>query len=178
MPDWKQELAKRLEHLEIDPGREAAIIEELSQHLDDRYEELLLGGSSESEARRTVLEELERSDIPASALPSTVSNSARRAPLTPAALPSGNLFADFTRDLKFGVRSLINVPAFSFFAILTLALGIGATTTVFTVVNTLLLHPLPAPDPSRLACLYTTDLKNQRTSSDVLPISYLNLKDY
>ena len=105
-------------------------------------------------------------------------NSARRAPLTPAALPSGNLFADFTRDLKFGVRSLIKVPAFSFFAILTLALGIGATTTVFTVVNTLLLHPLPAPDPSRLACLYTTDLKNQRTSSDVLPVSYLNLKDF
>jgi len=178
MPDWKQELTKRLEHLEIDPGREASIIEELSQHLDDRYEELLLAGSSDSEASRTVLEELERGEIPASALPSTVRSSARRGPLTPPALPSGNLFADFTRDLKFGLRSLIKVPAFSFFAILTLALGIGATTTVFTVVNTLLLHPLPAPDPSRLACLYTTDLKNQRTSGDVLPISYLNLKDY
>jgi putative ABC transport system permease protein len=178
MPDWKQEIASRLEHLKLDPGREAAIIEELSQHLDDRYEELLLKGSSESEARHTVLEELDLGELTASALPSTVRNSARRAPLTPAALPSGNLFADFIRDLKFGLRSLVKVPAFSFFAILTLALGIGATTTVFTVVNTLLLHPLPARDPSGLVSLYTTDLKNQRTSSNTLPISYVNLKDY
>jgi predicted permease len=178
MHDWKQELARRLEHLRIETGREAAIIEELSQHLDDRYEELLLGGSTESEARQTVLEELDLGELPASALPPSVRNSARKGPLAPARSPSGNLFADLVRDLKFGLRSLGKAPAFSLFAIFTLALGIGATTTVFTVVNTLLLHPLPARDPSRLACLYTSDLGNQRTSSNTLPISYLNLKDY
>jgi len=57
-------------------------------------------------------------------------------------------------------------------------LGIGASTTVFTVVNSLLLHPLPAQDPSRLVSLYTTELKNQKQSDSLLPISYLNLKDY
>jgi predicted permease len=90
----------------------------------------------------------------------------------------GNLLADLLRDLKYGLRSMTRAPAFSFFAILALALGIGASTTVFTVVNTLLLHPLPAQDPSRLVSLYTTDLKNQKQSASLLPISYMNLKDY
>ena len=55
MPDWKQEIGRRLADLRIEPTREAAIIEELSQHLEDRYEELLSAGSSESDARQTVL---------------------------------------------------------------------------------------------------------------------------
>src|ERR1700757_1538354 len=68
-------------------------------------------------------------------------------------------------------------PAFSFFAVLTLALGIGASTTVFTIVNTLLLHPLPARDPSGLVCVYTTDVKNGKQSDSLLPTSYSNLQD-
>jgi predicted permease len=95
-----------------------------------------------------------------------------------AASGSGNLLADLLRDVKYGLRSMTRAPAFSLFAILALALGIGASTTVFTIVNTLLLHPLPAQDPSRLVSLYTTDLKNQKQSASLLPISYLNLKDY
>jgi predicted permease len=94
------------------------------------------------------------------------------------ATSGGNLLADLLRDLRYGLRGMTRAPAFSFFVILALALGIGASTTVFTVVNTLLLHPLPAQDPSRLVSLYTTDLKNQKQSASLLPISYLNLKDY
>ena len=95
-----------------------------------------------------------------------------------ASSPSGNLFLDFVRDLKYGLRSLAKAPVFSIFAILTLALGIGASTTVFTVVNTLLLHPLPARNPSELVSLYTTETKSQKQSGSLLPMSYLNLKDY
>ena len=177
MPDWKQEIGRRLADLRIEPTREAAIIEELSQHLEDRYEALLSAGSSESDARQTVLEELEGSELLAAALPSS-ERGLRLNATPPAALASGNLFSDLLRDLRFGLRSMSRAPAFSFFAILTLALGIGASTTVFTVVNTLLLHPLPARDPSRLVCLYTTELRNQKQSGGLLPISYLNLKDY
>jgi predicted permease len=95
-----------------------------------------------------------------------------------AAAASGNLLADLLRDLKYGLRTMARAPGFSLFAILALALGIGASTTVFTVVNSLLLHPLPAQDPSRLVSLYMTDLKDQKQSASLLPISYLNLKDY
>src|SRR6202789_1139383 len=74
----------------------------------------------------------------------------------PALAVSGwaNLLADLLRDVKFGLRSMTRAPSFSLFAILALALASGASTTVFTIVNTLLLHPLPAQDPSRLVSLY------------------------
>jgi predicted permease len=81
-------------------------------------------------------------------------------------------------DVRFGLRSLSRSPVFSVFAIFTIALGIGATTTVFTLVNTILLHPLPVHDPSHLVAIYATDLKAQKQSGSLLPISYPNLKDY
>lgn len=63
MPDWKEEIRKRLSGLGCAPTREAEIIEELSQHLDDRYEESLLGGATEEEAYRAALLEITGSDL-------------------------------------------------------------------------------------------------------------------
>ena len=177
MPDWKQEVAGRLAVQHIDPARSAAIIDEVSQHLQDRYQQLLSAGTEESEACRRVLEELENSDRFAAALPSGLRRRSRDSP-PQAELPSGNLAFDLFRDMRYGFRSMLRAPGFSFFAILTLALGIGASTTVFTLVNTLLLHPLPVQDPSHLVCVYTTDVKGQKQSGNLLPTSYLNLKDY
>ena len=99
-------------------------------------------------------------------------------PQTPAKPDLRTLLSDLLRDGKLGLRNLFRAPVFSFFAILTLALGVGASTTVFTLVNTLLLHPLPAPAPSKLVCVYTTGAKNQKQSGNLMPTSYLNLKDY
>ena len=58
MPDWTHHLRQRLTHLDLDGGREAEIVEELSQHLDERYEELRRHGSSEAEACRVAMDEL------------------------------------------------------------------------------------------------------------------------
>jgi predicted permease len=60
----------------------------------------------------------------------------------------------FTRDLRFSLRSFSRNPGFSAIAILTLALGIGANTAVFSVVDAVLLKPLPYPEPGRLLKLY------------------------
>jgi len=177
MPDWKKEIASRLPNLSTETGTAAPVIEELSQHLEDRYEEMCLAGSTEAQAHAAVLKELENKEVLAAALRLAKPNSS--ANTTPAAqAASGNLLSDLLRDVRFGLRSMIRTPAFSFFAVLTLALGIGASTTVFTVVNTLLLHPLPVHDPSQLVCVSTTDLKTQNKSASLLPISYPNLKDY
>jgi len=60
---------------------------------------------------------------------------------------------DSVRDLRYGIRCLIRSPGFSMVVILTLALGIGANTMIFSVINSLLLRPLPYPEPEQLVTL-------------------------
>ena len=60
------------------------------------------------------------------------------------------IVSTFADDLRHALRNMRRNPSFALTAILTLALGIGATTSVFTVVNAVLLKPLPYPDPDRL----------------------------
>ncbi|MEP6783463.1 MAG: hypothetical protein ABI983_07315, partial [Acidobacteriota bacterium] len=65
---------------------------------------------------------------------------------------------DFPRDLRLGFRLLFRSPGFAATAILTLALGIGATTALFTVVNAVLLEPLPFPDSGKLIQVWRSEL--------------------
>jgi putative ABC transport system permease protein len=58
------------------------------------------------------------------------------------------------KDLRFGARTLIKNPGFSVIAILVIALGVGANTAIFSIVNAALLQPLPFPDPDRLVVFW------------------------
>src|SRR5258708_25556972 len=69
-------------------------------------------------------------------------------------------------------------PLFVLFVVLTLALGIGANTTVFTLINTLILNPLPVRTPAELAAVATSEVNSTSKSTAPLPISYADLKDY
>ena len=84
------------------------------------------------------------------------------------------------QDIRYAVRILIKNPGFSAIAILSLALGIGANTTIFTVVNAILLHPLPVKDISRLVEVDTVDTKTLVTTANTtkLGMSYPNCQDY
>ncbi len=86
--------------------------------------------------------------------------------------------SNYLRDVRYGWRGMRRTPIFTAFAVLTLGLGIGANTTVFTIVNTLLLHPLPVAEPSRLAALYDVGSPTAKPGSAKLPLAYANFEDY
>jgi len=82
------------------------------------------------------------------------------------------------QDLKYGVRMVGRSPGFAAVVILSLALGIGANTTIFTLVNAVFLNPLPIEDSSRVVLLFTTDDANRQANFTFLPTSYPNYVDY
>src|SRR5262245_17354533 len=86
----------------------------------------------------------------------------------------------FWQDIRFALRILIKNPGFSAIAILSLALGIGANTTIVTVVNAILLNPLPVKQISRVVQVDTVDTKTRVTAANVtkLGMSYPNFQDY
>jgi len=84
------------------------------------------------------------------------------------------------RDLKYGVRTLARTPGFTVVAILSLALGIGANTAIFTLTNAVFLNPLPVEDAAHLIQVYTVDHATTNTVAFLVrtPVSWLNYKDF
>jgi hypothetical protein len=175
MPEWKEEVRRRLAGAQLEPTREAEIVDELADHFEDRYAELIEAGADEEGARRTVLDELGEAAVLAAGV--RTSERPWSEPIPPGAAPAGRLATDLWRDARYAARALRRSPGFALAVTLTLGLGIGANTTAFTVVNTLLFNPLPAVDASALVAVHAVDTGSALGSEALWPLSLPNLED-
>jgi predicted permease len=148
MPDWTEHLRLRLAGLRLSSTREAEIIEELSQHLDERYKELRACGTGDDEARRRALEELREPEALGQRM-RTLRQANFPDLVTPGA-PARFVFSDLWQDVRYAARTLRRQPGFAAAVVLTLALGIGANTAVFSLVNATLFRRLPVTDADSL----------------------------
>ena len=139
MPDWSRKIQAAIATLNLGPIREAQVVEELSQHIQDQYEEMLAGGVKPDLAYRRLVSDLNDGTL-LKGLKATVRSE-------PAAISFGrddgdSFFSSLLNDLRYGARLLRMNPGFAIVAILSLALGIGANTTIFQLLDAVRLRTL------------------------------------
>jgi putative ABC transport system permease protein len=169
MPDWAEHVRSRLSPLRLTPAREAEIIEELSQHLDDRWRELVAGGASSDEATRLALADFRDGNALAKYI-APLRQAHPPSPITPGA-PRSHFPGDLSQDLRYGARNLWKQPGFALAVVVTLALGLGSNLAIFTVINAVLLRPLPFPRSAQLLSVYTRFLPSWGFDMPYAPVS-------
>ena len=171
MPDnyWRDRLRERLAAEGAMPSAHIEAIDEIAEHLDDLHRHALAEGQTEQRAAAIVEEELARMGPLAAA----IADRARRRDRARA--DSATWSAGLISDFRHGLKALRRNPGFSAIVIVTLAVGIGACTAVFSIVNAVLWTSLPYPQPQQLMLLWETARDNR---SETFVVAYPNFEDW
>lgn len=142
MPDWSGEIRRRLSAVSLPAEREAAIVDEVAQHLEDRYQSLLASGQPPADAERHAWRELGGDDVLGRLL------SACEPPRQPSladleVAPRGRWLRGLWHDVRYAVRNLRKRSMLSATVIVTFAISLGPTAAVIGMADALFFRPLP-----------------------------------
>jgi putative ABC transport system permease protein len=159
MHDWRAEVRTRLSLAGLHPEDEAEIVEEIAQHLESQFAELAPRIGADA-AREQLLTELRDEGFDEAVADRRRRGAARRQPTWTS--------ASVLRDVRYGLRSLRRAPGLMAAGVSALALGIGLTTVMFSIIYGLLIIGLPFPSPDQIALIYRTD-PTGRGQEDLVP---------
>ncbi|HXW03888.1 MAG TPA: ADOP family duplicated permease [Vicinamibacterales bacterium] len=181
MRDWNAYVRAHLALPGFTPTRQARIVRELADQLEDFHREGIARGLTEAESDAFARRQIGDWDRLAQdvwladrrhARPRLERAALRLEDAAPARSKGFMMLANLLHDARFAVRQYASTPGFTLVALLTLALGIGANTAIFSVVDGVLLRPLPYPEPERLVLV--NEIVPQYGSFSVAPANFLD----
>ena len=174
MHDWKNEIREALSQLDLRPLREAEIVEELAQHLEDRYEDLLLQGYAEDEAVQKTLSEFRQNEMIRDL------RGLERTYLEPVELgqePRSSQTAGLWQDLRYAFRMLLSQFGVTLIVIITMGLGIGVNTTIFSTLELLAFRPFDFPNQDRLVRIFERQPDTSVARGSVAPGNFADWRE-